>query len=42
MRHFVDCIRSGAEFRSPAADAMEDVRILEDIYRRFAQQQQAR
>jgi predicted dehydrogenase len=33
MRHFVECIRDGKPFRSPAADAMEDVRTLEAIYR---------
>ena len=33
MRHFVQCVRSGEAFRSPAVDAMEDVRTLEAIYR---------
>jgi predicted dehydrogenase len=33
MRHFARCVRSGEAFRSPAADAMEDVRTLEAIYR---------
>lgn len=37
MRHFVDCIRTGAPFRSPAADAACDVRLLEEIYRRHVE-----
>ncbi|HUT37564.1 MAG TPA: Gfo/Idh/MocA family oxidoreductase [Planctomycetota bacterium] len=34
MRHFVECVRSGAPFRSPASDTLEDVRTFEAIYRR--------
>jgi len=37
MRHFVDCVMTGRPFRSPAADAMSDVRLLEDIYRRHVE-----
>lgn len=39
MRQFVQCVQTGQPFRSPAADAMEDVRLLEDIYRKFVEQQ---
>jgi predicted dehydrogenase len=34
-RHFLECIRSGAPFRSSAEDTLNDVRIYEDIYRQF-------
>jgi predicted dehydrogenase len=37
MRHFVRCVLSGEPFRSPATDAMEDVRTLENIYRMHVQ-----
>jgi predicted dehydrogenase len=37
VRHFVGCVASGEPFRSPASDAMEDVRALEAIYRRFVE-----
>jgi len=37
MRHFVHNSLSGAPFRSPAVDAMEDVRTLEAIYRRYVE-----
>ena len=33
MRHFVECVRTGAPFRSPASDTIEDVRTFEAIYR---------
>jgi predicted dehydrogenase len=33
MRHFAECVQSGAPFRSPASDAMVDVRTFEEIYR---------
>lgn len=39
MRHFVHCVRSGEPFRTPASDAAHDVRLLEEIYRRYVQQQ---
>jgi predicted dehydrogenase len=32
MRHFISAVSSGQPFRSPASDAMEDVRVLEAIY----------
>lgn len=35
LRHFATCVMSGAPFRSPAADALADVRTLEEIYRAF-------
>ena len=35
MRHFADCVLNDKPFRSPASDAMEDVRTLENIYRDF-------
>jgi predicted dehydrogenase len=38
-RHFVECVLSGAPFRSPASDALEDVRALEQIYRRHVEAQ---
>ncbi len=37
MKHFLDCLLTGEPFRSPADDALADVRILEEIYRRFAE-----
>jgi predicted dehydrogenase len=36
-RQFVECVRSGAPFRSPASDALEDVRVLEQIYRKHVE-----
>jgi predicted dehydrogenase len=33
LRHFVRCVRTGEPFRSPAADALEDIRVIESIYR---------
>ncbi|MGD2173826.1 MAG: Gfo/Idh/MocA family oxidoreductase [Candidatus Brocadiaceae bacterium] len=38
MKHFVQCVLRGKPFRSPAADALEDVRLLEEIYRRHVGQ----
>jgi len=38
MAHFVDCLRTGSAFRSPASDTIHDVRILEGIYRRLVEQ----
>jgi predicted dehydrogenase len=38
MAHFVECVRGNKPFRSPAIDAMEDVRTLEHIYRECARQ----
>ena len=35
MRHFIDQVKSGEPFRSPASDAMQDVRTLEEIYRAY-------
>ena len=35
MMHFVDCVRTGKPFRSPASDTLHDVQAFEDIYRRF-------
>jgi len=32
-KHFLSCIRSGEAFRSSAEDTLNDIRILEDIYR---------
>lgn len=37
MRHFVDAVQNQLPFRSPASDAIEDVRILEAIYRKHIQ-----
>ena len=37
MRHFVECVKSGAPFRSPASDTIEDVRTFEAIYKRFVE-----
>jgi predicted dehydrogenase len=34
-RHFLDCVRSGAPFRSSAEDTLHDVRLFEEIYRQF-------
>lgn len=35
VRHFAACLATGEPFRSPASDAVADVRTLEDIYRQF-------
>lgn len=35
LRHFVECLRTGTPFRSPASDALADVQTFETIYRRF-------
>ncbi|MEK7476823.1 MAG: Gfo/Idh/MocA family oxidoreductase [Candidatus Coatesbacteria bacterium] len=35
LKHFAECLTTGAPFRSPAADAVVDVRTLEEIYRQF-------
>lgn len=35
--HFVDCVLSGEPFRSPAEDALEDVRLFEAIFREHIQ-----
>lgn len=35
MRHFVQCVQTGAPFRSPAADTIADVRTFEEIYQRY-------
>ncbi len=37
MGHFVACVAGGQPFRSPADDALVDVRLLEDIYRLHTQ-----
>jgi predicted dehydrogenase len=35
-KHFLACVRSGEHFRSSAEDTLTDVRLFEDIFRRFA------
>jgi len=35
MRSFVECVRTGAPFRSPASDTLHDVATFEAIYKRF-------
>ena len=42
IEHFIDCLRSGAPFASSAEDALEDVRVLEGIYRIHALHQEER
>jgi predicted dehydrogenase len=42
MRNFADCVRTGAQFRSPASDAMVDVRIFEEIYRMHVESRAAK
>jgi predicted dehydrogenase len=37
LKHFADCLRNDRPFRSPAADALVDVTVLEEIFRRFAE-----
>ena len=37
MRQFAECVRTGAPFRSPASDTIEDVRTFEAIYRRHVE-----
>ena len=32
LKHFLECLRDGTPFRSPAADARKDVQLLEAIY----------
>ncbi len=34
MKHFIQCLRDGTPFRSTAADAMNDVKTMEAIYRK--------
>lgn len=34
IRHFIDAVKNNKPFRSPAYDALEDVRLLEDIYKK--------
>ena len=35
--HFLECLQTGAPFRSPAEDARTDVRLFEEIYRNWLQ-----
>jgi predicted dehydrogenase len=35
--HFIECVRTGAAFRSPGDDALTDVRLFEEIYRTWLQ-----
>ena len=35
LRHFIECVRDGKPFRSPACDAIADVRTIEKIYETF-------
>jgi len=35
--HFLECLRTGAPFRSPGEDALTDVRLFEEIYRTWLQ-----
>ncbi len=37
--HFVECLQTGAAFRSTGADTRTDVRLFEEIYRLYLQQQ---
>jgi len=41
VRHFLECLLKDQPFRSPAEDAFTDVRLLEEIYRRFVERQPA-
>ncbi|HEY3322316.1 MAG TPA: Gfo/Idh/MocA family oxidoreductase [Planctomycetota bacterium] len=34
-KHFIECVRSGAPFRSSGEDTLHDVRIFETIYKQF-------
>jgi predicted dehydrogenase len=34
-KHFLECVRSGAPFRSSAEDTLHDVKLYEDIYQTF-------
>lgn len=36
FRHFVDCLRTGAPFESPAADNLRTLRLVEDAYAKAA------
>ena len=33
-QHFLDALKSGEPFRSPGTDALDDVTLLETIYRK--------
>lgn len=35
--HFVECVRTGAPFRSSGEDTLADVRLFEEIYRVYLQ-----
>lgn len=34
MRHFIEAVQHNLPFRAPAADALNDVRVLEDIFKK--------
>jgi predicted dehydrogenase len=34
LRHFIDAVKNNTPFRAPAEDALIDVRVLEDIYKK--------
>jgi predicted dehydrogenase len=36
-KHFLLCVRSGEAFASPASDTLADVRLFEEVYRRWLQ-----
>ena len=36
--HFVECLRTGKEFRSSGQDTLTDVRLFEEVFRTFMQQ----
>ena len=38
--HFLRCVSEDAQFRSPAEDTINDVRVFEDIYRMFGEKQE--
>jgi predicted dehydrogenase len=40
MAHFLSCIAQGLPFRSPAEDTLNDVRLLEEVYRAYLAQDQ--
>ena len=35
--HFIECLRTGAPFRSPGEDALTDVRLFEEVFRTWLQ-----
>ncbi len=37
-RHFIECLHTGAPFRTPSRDALRDIELIETIYQRWLQE----